>query len=119
MAGTLLGWIHNRRDPPTNKRGAVVMRGDLHARLLDACGRTEIDAELQGRLACLRKSLHGADADVDSEELLEINARRRGSARIVAGVHCGPPWRVRGVRLVSCQVPASQLSERWRVLNAP
>jgi hypothetical protein len=59
--------------------------GDLGRALLDPERRAEIDGELEGRLARAGQRLggdDGADADVDLEEIIEGDARRRRLGRI-------------------------------------
>jgi hypothetical protein len=59
---------------------------NLRARLLDADPVAEIDFELERRLLCFGIRLGGddsADTDIDSQELIEGDRRRRGGIRIV------------------------------------
>ena len=66
------------------------MTRDLRTRLLHPDARSEVDAQLECRLARLRKQVgceDGADADVDGQELIELDERRRRRLRVVEQVH--------------------------------
>ena len=67
------------------------MTGDLGARLLHANTGPKVDPQLQRGLARLGKSLggdDGADANVDSQELVEIDWCGRRRTGVVYEVHC-------------------------------
>jgi hypothetical protein len=75
---------------------------DLRTRLLYSNARSEIDAQLDRRLASLREwfgGKDGTDTDIDGEELIERDRRRGGGAWVVHEVHVA--W---------CPTPAGQSS---------
>jgi hypothetical protein len=89
-----LSWreIDHRRNLSPDERYGIVVAGDLGARLFHANAGSKVYSQLQRWLAGLGKRLgryYGADANVNSQELVEIDLGRRWRVGIVCEVHCG------------------------------
>jgi hypothetical protein len=80
------------RHLPPDERCGLIVASDLGARLFHANARSKVYSQLQRRLPGLGKRLgryDGADPNVGSQELGEIDLGRRWRVGIVFKVHCG------------------------------
>ena len=109
-----LSWreIDHRRNLPPEERCGLIVAGDLGARLFHANAGSKVDSQLQRWLASLGKRLCGydsADANVNSQELVEIDLGRRWRVGIVCEVHCGsvrhPPRESRSLHRYRADAP--------------